>query len=194
MGNFYVSFAIREAEPARVAAALKKEKRQAFVSPEQSGFVYAYDAECDRQDEAEIDKLGSALSSELQTVVLAAMNHDDDILCYWLYSNGEQIDAYNSFPGYFGSEEDDADEGVLPKGGDAAKLVRMLGAQTSARKVHEVLRADNEREEYIFAVDRHIALATLLGLRVEHCYLGYGYIVGELASEIADREKFLEVK
>lgn len=194
MGNFYVSVAVRADEPPAVAAALAKRQRKAFVTPASDGFVYVYDAACDEQDESEIDQLGSGLSEDLQTVVLAALNHDDDVLMYWLYSNGELVDAYNSFPGYFGSEDDDEDDGVMPKGGDAARLVKLLGAQTSAKKVHDVLRADNEREEYVFAVDRHVALANLLGLRAEYCCLGYRYVTDGEALEAADRDALLEVK
>lgn len=194
MGNFYVSFALRDVEPPAVAASLQQRNRKAFVTPVTNGFLYVYDEQCDSQDAEDIERLATELSSQLETAVLAVLNHDDDILMYWLCDKGELVDAYNSFPGYFDSGEDDADEGVLPRGGDAAKLVRTLGAATSARKVHEVLRADNEREEYVFAVDRHIALANLLGLRTEHCYLGYRYVVESDPSEIADRDSFVEVK
>ncbi|MFM9939673.1 MAG: hypothetical protein ACKVP7_09275 [Hyphomicrobiaceae bacterium] len=193
MGNFYVSFAVRSADQAAVAACLKGRQRVAFVAPESAGFVHVYDQQADEQDPEVIADLGTALSKDLETVVLAVMNHDDDILCYWLFDNGAFVDAYNSFPGYFGSEDDDEDDGVLPKGGDAALLVRTLGAKTSAKKVHDVLRADNEREDYVFAFDRHAALAKLLGLRPEHACLGYIYALESDASEITDREAFLEV-
>ncbi len=194
MGNFYVSFAVRDAEQDAVAAALKKHGRQVFVSPQQDSFVYFYDAQADEQDVEVIEQLGASISGDLQTAILTTLNHDDDVFMYWLFDRGELVDTYNSFPGYFDSDDDDETEGVLPKGGDAAKLVKTLGANTSAKKVHEVLRADNETEDYVFAVDRHIALANLLGLRAEHCYLGYGYVAEGDASDIVDRDRFVEVK
>lgn len=191
MGSFYVSFVVRDGEQAAVAAALKALGRTALVSPARDGYVYFYDAKADEQDEAEIDTLGEAISQQLDTVVLAVLNHDDDVLIYWLFERGAEIDRYNSFPGYFGSEEDE-DDGILPQGGDAAKLVRSLGASTSAKKVHEVLRADNEREEYVFALDRHATLAQLLGLAPELCCLGY-QDCREDGSEIPDRAAFVDV-
>ncbi len=192
MGNFYVSYAVRTPDQATVAAVLKQLSRIAFVAPESGGIVHFYDQASDEQDPEQISTLGAQVSKDLETSVLAVMNHDDDILCYWLFDNGDFIDAYNSFPGYFGTE-DEEDAGVLPQGGDAAKLVRTLGAKTSAKKVHDLLRADNEREEYVFAVDRHAELANLLGLRGEHACLGYTYVVESDPAEIADRDRFIEV-
>lgn len=194
MGNFYVSFAVRVADPAVVAATLGKHGRSAFVSPEQGGIVHFYDEKSDEQDVLIIEELGALASGEMATTVLAVLNHDDDVLQYWLFENGELTDTYNSFPGYFGSEDDDQDDGVLPQGGDAAKLVRALGAKTSAKKVHDVLRADNEREDYVFAVDRHSELANLLGLQGGYACLGFGYVRDGTAEDIPDRDRFLEVK
>lgn len=43
MGNFYVNFSIRDAEPRRVAHVLERAGRRAIVTPAQSGYVVVYD-------------------------------------------------------------------------------------------------------------------------------------------------------
>ena len=45
MGNFYVNFSIKEAAPQQVADALERARRHAIVTPDQGGYVVAYDEE-----------------------------------------------------------------------------------------------------------------------------------------------------
>src|ERR1043166_5369728 len=152
MGNFYVNFTTRGPDQAAVANSLRSAKRKAFVGPTLDALTVFFDEKSDTQDESEIKRLGKAVSKDLSAPVLAVLNHDDDILAYWLFENGALSDEYNSFPGYFSDGND------TPSGGDAAKLCVAFAAPDKTKTVNEVLR----KKDYVFALERHQALAGLL--------------------------------
>jgi len=60
MGNFYVNFAVKNAEPQKVADSLKG--RRAIVTPSQAGFVVVYDEQADTQAVDAIQEVGALLS------------------------------------------------------------------------------------------------------------------------------------
>jgi hypothetical protein len=189
MGSFYVNFAVPQQTSQTTAEVLKTLGRKAFVAPFTDGFVYFYDEAADAQDAAQIVELGIAASKSLKAPILAVMNHDDDILQYWLFENGAVVDTYNSSPGYFDDTIDD-----LPAGGNAAALIRAMGATADPTAVEAVLRADHESDDYAFAMDRHLALAELLKLPEDLAVLGYGYISADTeGEEVPDRDEFIKV-
>ena len=98
MGNFYVNFSVKGAEPRQVAGALQGAGRRSVVTPSQAGCVVAFDKEADTQATMR-PEVGSLLSRATNCPVLAVLNHDDDVLCYWLFERGELSDSYNSNPG-----------------------------------------------------------------------------------------------
>ncbi len=161
MGNFYVNFAVKNAEPQKVANSLKG--RRAIVTPSQAGFVVVYDEQADTQAVDAIQELGALLSKDPGEPVLAVLNHDDDILCYWLFKEGALIDAYNSAPDSF-------EEGAEEQGGDAELLCATLG-EGSAEEVDELLRSD-----HVFAVDLHTKLGEALKLPACSIGLGFEYV------------------
>jgi hypothetical protein len=175
VGNFYVNFAVKRAEQQPVADVLSRAGRTAIITPPQNGDVMVYDEEADSQDDKAIVAVGGLLSREVGSPVLAVLNHDDDILCYWLFEGGEPVDSYNSSPDYFGEGEDEPAE----QGGDAGRLCEALGADADPAAVEAVLRGD-----YVFAFERHERLAEALGLPSWSIGLGYGYVArGELEEE-----------
>ncbi len=176
MGNFYVNFSVKGAEPRQVASALEGVGRRAIVTPSQSGYVVAYDEEADRQATRPILEVGSLLSRETGRPVLAILNHDDDVLCYWLFEGGELSDSYNSNPDAF--EEED---GAPPwQTGDAEKLCAAIGPGAEISAVEAALRGD-----HVFAVERHQVLADALSLPSWSVGFGYGYVAdGELENEM----------
>ena len=170
MGNFYVNFAVKNADPQKVANSLKG--RRAIVTPSQAGYVVVYDEQAETQSIEAIQDVGALLSKEPGEAVLAVLNHDDDVFCYWLFVEGALIDAYNSSPDYFdgGSEE--------PRGGDARLLCATLG-EGSAGEVEELLRADEG-----FAVELHEKLGEALKLPDCSIGLGFDYVQqGELGDD-----------
>lgn len=180
MGNFYVNYTLKGASPQAVANALAG--RTAAVTPESNGCVVLFDEASDEQDETHIQALGARLSRDLNCVVWALLNHDDDILSYQLYANGGLVDEYNSAPGYW-TETDDSGFSP-PSGGDARKLCAAFGA-ADPDKVESILRRssfnDEDDDGYGFEVDRHADLVAALGLPDFGVGLGWRYIdEGEL--------------
>jgi hypothetical protein len=170
MGSFYVNFSVKREDPERVAAALKGAGCKAVVTPAIDGYVLVCEKECDTQDEKAIDRVGALISRAAEAPVLAVLNHDDDILCYWLFEDGRVSDSYNSCPDYF----DELGEGESDSGGDSERLCKVLSAPSAAGAVDEILRS----EDYAFAFDRHAALAEALGLPECSVGLGYRYLDG----------------
>jgi hypothetical protein len=177
MGNFYVNYTTRGPDREAVAQSLRSAERKAFVSPSVEGATVFFDEESDSQDDDVIRELGTRASEELGAPVLAVLNHDDDILAYWLFEAGQLVDEYNSWPGCFGDGDD------MPVGGDASRLCAAFGVAANAQQVDEVLR----NEDYAFAFQRHTILAELLKIPSDYVCLGYGYALealGEGGTEV----------
>lgn len=170
MGSFYVSYAVRTSDAAKLVAVMQSLKRKAFVMPPQDGVAHVYDEASDTQDDSVIRHLGARLSRDLGATVLAVLNHDDDMLFYWLFEAGSLTDEYNSFPGFF---QDDGES--KPKGGDARKLAAAFGGTADVAAIEKILRTDNDSDAYAFALDRHIALAGALGLPDQYGTAGFNY-------------------
>jgi hypothetical protein len=168
MGNFYVNFTLKTSDADDVVDTLRQAGRVAIVSPANLGCVVVYDAAADEQDTGEIEDLGPMLSKQQKCPVLAVLNHDDDILAYWLFEGGKLIDSYSSAPNYFdGGLEGD-------RGGDADLLCKTLGKPGAADSVRDILEGD----EYVFAFMRHKALCTALDLPNWAVGAGYQYLEG----------------
>ena len=184
MGNFYVNHTVRAPQD-RVAALLEREGRTAFVGPTADGFTVVCDRACDDQDPAAITEVGGRLSAALDGPVLAVLNHDDDVLCYWLFEKGQLVEEYNSCPDYFdddegggfgifsGDEEDDepAAGGAI---GDGAELCRAFGRPDRYGRVRSILTA----RQPLFALETHQALVSALGLPEGAVGSGYRYVAG----------------
>ena len=140
--------------------------RAAYVSKSERSFTTVLDEACESQDGEALAALGASLSEQFKCPVLAVLNHDDDILYFELYENGDQSDEYNSNPAYFNDEaEDDA-----PSGGSAARLASAFGA-TDSGSVETVLR----KSDYVFATERHQHLAAALGIPEYSVGIGFRY-------------------
>lgn len=168
MGNFYVNISVRIDDAGPVTSLLESLGRTAFVTEPQDGWVVVYDEACDSQDSAEIRFLGTALSKRLHRPALAVLNHDDDILAYWLFgADGKEHDGYDSNPGYFDGDRE------VPMGGDARILCNVLEAGAEPRVIDGIL---HPLEVPDFAVEQHEMLASALGLPECSVGLGYGYV------------------
>ena len=181
MGSFYTSLTIRGAAREEVAKALKG--RKAAISPTIDQYTVVWDSECENQDEAILEKLSARLSSELKSPVLAALNHDDDILMYWLFKDGKKIDEYNSAPGYFDGGDD------APRGGNAVLLADIMSTKSAAKAAEDVLR----NEEYVFASERHHELLNSLAMPIAGT-IGFRYIEKGEAPEGVGADEILFVQ
>ena len=173
MGNFYVNVALKGAQQAPVAEHLAGLRCDAYVSPTVGGVTMVCEALCDSQDDAHIRAFIGGLSQHFRCPALAVLNHDDDLLWYGLYQAGVLDHEYNSAPDFF---EDDLfraldeeleadDDGVsVPEGGDAAALCAAFGPAADPAAVETILRALDDESGYVFAFERHEALARALAL------------------------------
>jgi hypothetical protein len=178
MGNFYTNYSLRGVSQPAVAAALAG--RAAIVSPSVNNIVVVFDEESDSQDTDVINALAAELSVKCKCPVLAAMNHDDDVLWCSLFISGASTDEYNSCPAYF----DDSVDSDEPAGGDAAKLAEAFGVDDPA-PIEKALRASGD--DYTFAIERHADLAAALALPSFVVGGGYNYISdGELPEGLSE--------
>lgn len=177
MGSFYTNHTVRGPSQSELLEWLRD--RPAYVSKSERGLSVVLDAESEDQDGEVLAGLASEISGQLNCHVLAVLNHDDDVLYFELYENGEKIDEYNSSPAFF-NESAESDE---PTGGNAALLSTIFGASDQG-KVEAALRGD-----YVFAFERHRDLALALGLPMYSVGLGYNYVSeGDLPPDAPDGE------
>jgi hypothetical protein len=168
MGNFYVNFSVRQDDTLPVVEALRRARLNAIVTPPSMGFVVVFEKQSDTQDTEAIEQVGNLLSREVEAPVFAVLNHDDDVLCFWLFEQGRLVDSYNSCPDYFGETA----EGVFGVSGDAQQLCESLSVPRAVEQVDSILRAD----DYVFAMDRHAALVEAMGLSSYAVGSGYRYV------------------
>ncbi len=183
MGNFYVNFTTRGSDQATVGKCLRAAKRKAYVSPTVDDVTVFYDQDADKQDESVTIALGKFVSKSLKSPVMATLNHDDDVLCYWLFEAGKVADKYNSCPGCFTGDDEP------PSGGNPKKLCAAFGVSTKAKAVDKILHD----EEYVFAFERHEALATLLKHPWSYACLGYDYISDRSLAIGIRKKEFLRI-
>lgn len=164
MGSFYTNFTVQGSDSKPVMAAMAGLNAAILPCGE---FVVVGEEESDSQDTDVIEKLAKKISIHLKTSVFASMNHDDDILMYWLFKNGEMLDSYNSAPDYFS----DAAEPAGPEGGKANVLCELYGCDDQ-NAVNNVLKGT--LDDYAFQVDRHKDLFGLLGLPLSSVGMSYG--------------------
>ncbi len=116
------------------------------------------------QYEESIIELGMKLSGELACPLLSVLNHDDDVLRYWLFRSGELIDHYDSFPGCFSEKG-----GSTSLGGNSELLCETFGLPGVAKEVDQVLH----QKDYGLEFQRHLAFAELLELEQELILHGF---------------------
>ncbi|MBX9693118.1 MAG: hypothetical protein K2Z81_12085, partial [Cyanobacteria bacterium] len=164
MGNFYTNISFKTSDQEAIIEYLNDQRRIAYVSSVENGFVTVFDELCDRQDMRELTRLGQDLSEILACPGISVLNHDDDVFWYQVYHNGEVIDEYNSSPGYFSGSA------APPTVGNPAALCQAFGLN-KVKELTEILA----RKE-LFASSIHGDVAYLLGLPTYSIGLGFEYI------------------
>lgn len=125
MGSFYTNITLKTADTDRVLDALRQAQRAALVSAPEHGYTVVFDEASESQEPEVLKALATRLSRSCACPALAILNHDDDVLLYFLYERGQLADEYNSAPSFF---EEDADPGTPPLGGDANRLSTVFNA------------------------------------------------------------------
>ena len=158
MGGSYGNITLKGPGQQVVVEALRG--RRAAVAPMVDGCTVVFDSACDEQDIPAVKELASGLSRMLQCSALAVVVHDDDVLIYLLYRNGELIDAYDSCPDYF--DFGSAREPAPPAVGNVAELCTIFGGDLLS--VETILRKRVAKGGYTFETDRHQDLVAALSL------------------------------
>jgi hypothetical protein len=157
MGGFYGSVQLRTGDRAAVLVAAEAVARElnikCLVGPALNGWVGVY-PEGNGQDH----KVGHRIAAAVGGHALHVLVHDDDVLAYWLWQDGQLIDRYHSAPGYFG-EENRAEEEPLV--GEPARFAFVLG-EAGRRRLREVLRHGDSK---VMESERLAGLGRLLGIR-----------------------------
>lgn len=156
MGNFYTNFEIVGGDATEVLRIVKELGRSAFVISDKSGDTLLFDADCDEQRVEEIERLGGQLAEQLQTPVVASLNHDDDHLLLWLFYPG-RVTRYES---------------CLHAFEFGWALSRVRGGFLSYPFIVVVLGWPI----FVFEVFRHLLLAKITGLSSVCAGLGYRYL------------------
>ncbi len=181
MGNFYVNITLKGPGRDQIVAGLTEAGCDAYLSPTVDGVTTICEAVCDSQDDDYIRAFAAKLSERLGCPALAVLNHDDDVLWYGLYAAGVLDHEYTSSPDFFEAEfldpDDDLeldDDGVsIPEGGDAQALCAAFGPAADPAAVETILRALDDETGFVFAFERHEALAKALGLPAYTVCCGY---------------------
>lgn len=181
MGLFYSNFTLRGPRQDSVLQELRSLARTAFVSPTHEGLTTVYDRESEDQSLDVIEGLGSQLSKALNCSVLAVVLHDDDVLYYWLFRDGEISHDYNSSPAYFDPNSDP----LPPAGGDSQELCYAFGRTTVEQQVRDLLQEDllSDKATIPGELERHQALVRILGLPPYSVGVGFYTIEGGFVPE-----------
>ena len=189
MGNFYTNITLVDVEQEPVVSFFHEQDRTAVITPCVNGITVVLDAESESQDQEVLLSLAAQLSETFTKPALAVLNHDDDALMYWLYTEGKMKASYNSMTLFYNGEEEHESVDA-----NAEKLAVAFGAEQSVEKVKFVLKAPGASAEgYIFALDRHRDLLEALGLPTFAAGLGFNYLEkGAVPGEI-DQNKLVRI-
>ena len=168
MGGHYGSVQFRCDDRDRVLAAAEAVARdrgiRCLVGPTHNGWTGVY-PEGHGQDDA----VGRQLAARVGGHALHLLVHDDDVLAYWLWLDGELVDRYWSAPGYFGEENRAAEEPLVA---DPERFAFVLD-ETGRAKLRKLLkRGDGPTFEH----ERLTEFGKALGIR--NAVTAYEYLCG----------------
>ncbi|HWE00875.1 MAG TPA: hypothetical protein VG326_00595 [Tepidisphaeraceae bacterium] len=173
MGGFYGSIQVRTEDRGAVAAVVtdiaKSAAIRCLIGPALQGWVGVYP-----QGAGQDHAVGEAIARQTPGDVLQAVVHDDAVMAYWFWHDGELADAYWSSPGYF-KEINRASQEQLS--GDPHAFGELLEGQSD--QLLKIL--DRKRDDVAFEAARLQQFAELLGIRnavTSYEYLKAGERVG----------------
>ena len=79
-----------------------------FIGPDLGGWIGIYP-----QHQGQDPSVGEAIAGQLEAMVLHVLVHDDDVMAYRLWRDGQLADSYISPPGYFGEEHRQEEEAMV---------------------------------------------------------------------------------
>ena len=150
---------------------LKNEHYGIFEKNIESGYILQvkgskWSSYYDGNNEGDIDstkEIALNLSKELGAKALLFDIYDSDVFSYYLISNGQVVDHYNSNPNYF-----DGGDAIVDYKRNAKKLCDTLNINQCLEEVTEILG-----KSYVFEDERVEALAEALGINPVVASSGY---------------------
>ncbi len=178
MGNFYANVVVRGMSPDQVRDVLVEHRIRALVTPSLQGCVVVYEQRSDEGDLDALTKTARALSSAPGAVVLAAMNHDDDVLILRMFRGGVvAADYVNPRAVFYGVP--------VPPGSYLPFKTAWELCRGFERRAHVGAAWFALQRPYLFQVSRHADLADALGLPPDAVVLGHRYVTrGELPGSL----------
>lgn len=180
VGSFYTNVTLQGPDEDQVVAAIRELGYRAFVATTINSLTVVCEQQSDTQDKRIWHSVASRLSEKLNCAAFTVMNHDDDILLYSLYRNGQLVDEYNSCPAYWNEADQDG-----PTGGDPQALCDTFGMPGDRIEVDRVLHTatsceeDDGEDQFVFATERHAALVNALGWPTVPHQQGFDYLSKE---------------
>jgi hypothetical protein len=153
-------------------AYLKEMGRNAAVSPTISEITVVMDADCESQDTNVLATLTADLSRRFSAAALSFLNHDDEVLLYELFQNGESAEKYNSVD-------------TRPADDAGRRLAEIFGKTGSTAEIGKILY-----KAYLFEVDRHSDLVKALGLSPLAVGIGFNYLKEMTQDELPEIRLF----
>lgn len=192
MGAFVVNFHVRISSKEAVAEVLQGMSLEAaWISGGKGPWVTVWEALASRQDTVRIQELAQAISQQLEAPLIGFLNHDSDVVCYWLFDSGKLLDEYNSCPGYF--DGDSSQEESMAA--DCQTLVKYCTPGTTVEELEEVLKiwtqadaAQGIMPNYVFGEQRLSALGKLMEIDDMRINVDYGDIGRDVKPEEIDAE------
>ena len=90
MGNFYTQLWIADSDAGTCVDFMKTLGRRSVVGPSHRHLTPIFDAQCEKQDPAELDSLALTASARLGSWAIGVLNHDDDLFLARIFYQGEE--------------------------------------------------------------------------------------------------------
>lgn len=168
MGTIYANITLKGPQAQDILQELGNQGKSAFVSPTEDGLTTVYEMDSDESDPSVLTDLAEDLSGYFGCPALAVKTLDEELFCYWLFSDGELVDTYKSVA-------QTLDNAVKTKsaGGRPELLAQLFNTDVTSEEISEILHCPDQDCGFSLAVDRHLSLVELLGLPM--CSVGFGF-------------------
>lgn len=165
MESSYSNITLKGPRAADILQELGDQGRSAFVSPTQDSLSTVYDLDSAEEGSSALMELAANLSEYFGCPALAVQTSDEELFCYWLFTDGQLLDNYQSPAPSMNA--------LASQGGNPDFLIQNFNPDVSAEEIAEILHDPDQDKIFTLAVDRHLALVELLDLPL--CAVGYGF-------------------
>lgn len=176
MGGFYVNFHAHTDAAEQLRGSLQQLTSRAWVSQPKNRWISFFEESASSQDPRVIERIANQVSRDLRCRVISFLIHDDSVLYYVLYNQGEKEDEFDSCPDYFGGLEDEFDSAEAAehyrqeRQGKAEALLPLAQPGTRAEQVRAIL------DRMTSPFEQLTELAELLGIDTRLCVCDFGHI------------------